>query len=111
MSQRRSKKSSQRGYTIMVLGGPGRKPRRLHVPRWALGALLCSWLVMMLVAAWFGFHSLARPTPVPSVVRSNAEGASTAPGAVEPDLQGAVTASTTGVSDVVPASSPVSRHE
>jgi hypothetical protein len=90
MPPRPSNKDPRRGFTIMILGGPGEQPRRLHVPRWALRALACSWLMVMLVAAWCGFYGSDRPKA----------------GAVPARLHGSVAAST-----LVSGSSPAARHE
>jgi hypothetical protein len=46
-----------RGFTIVVLKGRGEQPRRFHVPRWAIGFLLGSWVVLMAGAAWLGYAS------------------------------------------------------
>lgn len=68
MSQRRSDEPS-RGFTVMVLNGPGEKPRRLHVPHWVLGALFGSWLVLMAGAAWLGYESrTSKPARAPAAL-------------------------------------------
>lgn len=51
-------KKASRGFTLMIMGSPGQKPRRIYVPHWAFGVLLLGWLSLMTVAAWFGFESL-----------------------------------------------------
>jgi hypothetical protein len=90
MSPRRSSKKS--GFTIMILAGPGQKPRRLHVPRWALAAFASAWLLLMGAFVWLGFYSFGSATRAPA----------------RTTIQGTVA---TKAGDV-PASSPLSsRHE
>jgi hypothetical protein len=79
--------ASSRGFTLMIMGGPGRVPRRLYVPHWLCAVLLIGWLVVMVAAAWFGFQSAAATT-----------GAS------------ATTAAVSGAPSASSLSSPLSRH-
>lgn len=45
------------GWTLMIVRGPTRQTRRVHVPRWAVAVLCCAWLGVMLGAGWLGFRS------------------------------------------------------
>lgn len=88
MPPRRS--NSRGGFTIMILAGPGQKPRRVHVPRWALAVFASVWLLVMGAFAWIGFNSFGDAAPTPA----------------RTTVQGTVAAK------VAPSSSPLSsRHE
>src|SRR6478735_8130003 len=80
--------ASARGFTVMILGGPGRAPRRIYVPYWACTVFVLAWLIVLVGAAWFGFQSAAATT-----------GAS------------ATTAAVAGATSASSTSSPLSRHE
>jgi hypothetical protein len=56
--------NKSRGFTLMILGGAGREPRRLYVPHWLCAVLLMAWLGVMAIAAWFGFQSAAATVEV-----------------------------------------------
>lgn len=47
------------GWTLMIVLGPTKQTRRVHVPRWALAALCCAWIGVMLGAGFLGFRSAA----------------------------------------------------
>jgi len=73
--------TKSRGFTLMIMGGPGREPRRLYVPHWLCALLLAGWLAVMLVAAWFGFQSAADTEgESAATVSSRASTAAVAPG-------------------------------
>lgn len=88
MPPQQPSKNEARGFTLMILGGPGRAPRRFYVPLWACGVFLLMWLGVMLSAAWMGFQSAAATT-----------GAS------------ATTAAVAGAPSASSSSSPLSRQE
>jgi hypothetical protein len=92
MSRRRSSKRTSSGFTLMILAGPGEQPRRVHVPRWALGLIACAWLVAMGMAAWIGFQSAEREPPR----------------RVSPSIQGTMAAKAPAAA---PASSPLSSRQ
>ncbi|MFT3925915.1 MAG: hypothetical protein QM778_25455 [Myxococcales bacterium] len=48
--------ASSRGFTLMIMGGPGRVPRRFFVPHWVCASLLVGWLSVLALAAWYGFQ-------------------------------------------------------
>lgn len=54
---RRSDRDPQHGYTFMLLSGPGKKARRIHVSRRTARALATTWAAAVLLAAWLGYAS------------------------------------------------------
>jgi hypothetical protein len=54
---RRSERDQHHGYTFMLLPGPGKKARRIHVSRRTARALAAAWAGAMLLAAWLGYAS------------------------------------------------------
>lgn len=94
MSRQRSSKRASSGFTLMILSGPGEQPRRVHVPRWALGLIACAWLLAMGTAAWVGFQSAQREPPR----------------RVSPSIQGTMAAKAPEPA-VAPPSSPLSSRQ
>lgn len=66
------------GWTLMIVLGPRKQSRRLHVPRWALLGLCCAWLGLMMGVAWLGFESAA-PVRAESNQAQNGARMATAP--------------------------------
>lgn len=80
---RSSVEASSRGFTLMIVGGPGQAPRRLFVPHWLCASLLVAWLGVLLLAAWFGFQH-------------GAHGAAQSPAPTAPTTTGAPATASTG---------------
>lgn len=67
------------GWTLMIVLGPRKQSRRLHVPRWALLGLCCAWLGLMMGVAWLGFESAAPVRAQSHVSDQNGARMATAP--------------------------------
>ena len=60
-ASRRGRGLTARGFTLMIMGGPGRVPGVSTCPT-GCGPCSAGWLGVMLEAAWFGFQSAAATT-------------------------------------------------
>ncbi len=107
--QQPSNGEASRGFTLMIMGAPGQKPRRIYVPHWAFGALLGGWIVLMVIAAWFGFQSSESPVAEP-VGSASSSVVSQSSGASAVGLSAKVSGSKS-VARSAPVSSPLSRQE